>query len=452
MRALGYQVVDTLVEHFHEMGRGAPGKRLTRPELESRFREPPPESGMEPLELVRVATQAVFDSSLHVDHPRFFAFVPSPGNFVSTMADALASGFTPFVGNWFSGSGPTEIELVTVDWLRELCGFPESAAGLFVSGGSMANLTGLAAATRAKLGYETGEAVVYFSDQTHSCVPRALSVLGFTPAQIRRIPSDSDFRLPLEALAAEVGRDRSLGRRPFCVVANAGATNTGAVDPLAKLAAFCRTEDLWFHVDGAYGAAAVISAEGRRLLGGIEQADSLALDPHKWLFQPYEIGCVLVRDGGKLKETFRITAEYMQDFHKLPEVNLCDYGIQLTRGFRALKLWMSLKTFGLAAFRQALERGFRLAETAERRLRKCPQWEIVTPAQMGIVTFRWAASDEANQRLVGQLLADGYAVLSSTVLRGRTVLRMCPINPRTTEDEISETIARLEKLASGQES
>jgi aromatic-L-amino-acid decarboxylase len=447
MRALGYLVIDTLVEHFDAIREEPAGRKAARGTLEALFREPVPERGTDPRELIEKLKAGVFANQLHVDHPRFFAFVPGPGNFVSTMADALASGFNSFVGTWLGGSGPAEIELVTIDWLRTLCGLPETAGGLFVSGGSMANLTALAIARHTRLGYEIPGAVVYYSDQTHSASERALRVLGFAPAQARKLPSDESFRLPIKALAAGVASDRAQGRRPFCVIANAGTTNTGAIDPLPELAHFCREEGLWLHVDGAYGAAAVISDEGRRLLEGLGEADSLALDPHKWLFQPFEIGCVLLRDKRLMKDALSIHPEYLRDVHRFAEeTNFCDYGIQLTRNFRALKLWMSLKTFGLEAFRQAVARGFRLAEAAERRLRTNPVWEIVTPAQMGVVTFRHR-SEAANQQLVDAMLADGFALFTSTVLRDRTVLRLCTINPRTTEDEIVATVDRMEFLA-----
>jgi glutamate/tyrosine decarboxylase-like PLP-dependent enzyme len=331
---------------------------------------------------------------------------------------------------------------------------PESAGGLFVSGGSMANLTCLAVARHIRLEGRMSGAVVYYSDQTHSSVERALRVLGFASEQLSRLPSDEALRLDLGALRSEVSADRGAGRRPFCVVANAGTTNSGAVDALPGLIRFCREEDLWLHVDGAYGAAAALVPEGRALLAGLERCDSLSLDPHKWLFQPFEIGCALVREQHWLTETFRILPEYLRDVHALEEeVNFCDRGVQLTRNFRALKLWMSFKAFGLAAFREAISRGLHLAEAAERRLRESGVFEVVTPAQLGIVTFRWAppslAEEQAeaiNQQLVGAMLDDGYAVLTSTVLRGRTVLRLCSINPRTTEEEIAETVRRLAAL------
>jgi glutamate/tyrosine decarboxylase-like PLP-dependent enzyme len=388
----------------------------------------------------------VFTSFIHVNHPRFFAFVPGPGNFVGAMGDALASGLNPFAGTWLAGSGFLELELVTVDWLRQICGLPAGAGGLFVSGGSMANLTGLVVARHLKLGDRVDGAVVYSSDQTHHSVERALRVIGFLPDQLRKIKSDEKFRLPLSDLKEAVRADLAAGRTPFCVIANAGTTNTGAVDPLPELLDFCGKHGLWLHADAAYGGPAVLTEKGRHALRGLEAVDSLSLDPHKWLFQPFEIGCVLVRDFRWLKDTFRLLPEYLQDAHALEEVNLCDYGVQLTRYPRALKLWMSLKVFGLEAFREAVAWGIELAELAEERLWKSPCLQVVTPAQLGIVTFRHV-DDAVNRALVDKLFADGFAFLSSTTLRGRTVLRMCTINPRTTQEDVVETIGRVEELA-----
>jgi glutamate/tyrosine decarboxylase-like PLP-dependent enzyme len=296
--------------------------------------------------------------------------------------------------------------------------------------------------------------VLYLSDQTHSSITRALRFLGFTREQLRTLPADESFRLRLDALRRAVRKDRMGDYQPFCVIANAGTTNTGAIDPLPELAEFCRRENLWLHVDGAYGAAAVFSERGRELLRGLELVDSLALDPHKWLFQPYEMGCVLVRDAQLMRQTYQITAAYLEDTKAAAdEINFCDESMQLTREFRALKLWLSLKYFGAAAFRQAIERGLELAEFTESILRESPDWEVLSPATLGIVAFRYvrAGASQAelntlNQRLVSACTEDGFAFVSSTLLKGRTALRMCTINPRTTDEDICASIARLTQL------
>lgn len=447
MRAFGYRVVDLLADHFANGGSGAVGAKAQPNEIWDRFAAPPSEHGNDPRELLVRLERDVFPNNLHVDHPRFFAFVPSPNNFISVMADALAAGFNVFNGTWLGGSAAAAIELVVTKWFCDFCGLPASSGGLFVSGGSVANMTALVAARHALLQDRVEGAVVYFSDQTHSSVERALRVIGFAPDQMRRLGCDAEFQLPLDALRAAIAADRAAGLRPFCVIANAGTTNTGAVDPMPEIADLCAREQMWMHVDGAYGAAAVLSDRGRATLAGLNRADSLSLDPHKWLFQSFECGCVLLRDVELLKAAFRITPDYLRDVHRhVAEVNFCDYGIQLTRSFRALKVWLSLETFGLVAFREAITRGFVLAEIAERELR-ARGWEILSPARMAIVCFRFGTADTVQTALVERMLADGYAFLTSTTLRGVTALRMCTINPRTTDADIVETIKRLDRFA-----
>ncbi|HZR78262.1 MAG TPA: pyridoxal-dependent decarboxylase [Chthoniobacterales bacterium] len=448
MRKFGYRVVDLLVEHFANLPTGSVGAKGDPAKLVPLFDADPPEKGRDPNELLKELEKNVFPNNLHVDHPRFFAFVPGPNNFVSTMSDALAAGFNIFNGTWFGGSAAAALELGVVRWLCRACGLPESAGGLFVSGGSMANLTALVAARNAVLQNRTERATVYFSDQTHSSVERALHVIGFLREQRRKLPSDDNFRLSIETLRRAIAEDRAKGLRPFCVVANAGTTNTGAIDPLGELADLAGSEKMWLHVDGAFGAASILSERGRTLLRGIERADSISLDPHKWLFQSFECGCVLVRDVALLKSAFQIKADYLRDVHRnAAEFNAGDHGVQLSRGFRALKVWLSLQTFGVAAFREAITRGFELAELAERELRARKDWEILSPAQMATVCFRFGKSDDLQTRLVEAMMHDGYALLTSTELRGVASLRLCTINPRTTEKDIIGTVKRLDELA-----
>src|SRR6266480_6450424 len=448
MQKFGYAVVDLLAAHFAEVQHGPVGTKADPAQMVSLFDGEPPEAGRDPNELLAQLERDVFPNNLHVDHPRFFAFVPGPGNFVSTMADALVSGFNIFNGTWLGGSAAAAIELNVIDWFRRFCGFPETAGGLFVSGGSAANLTALHAARATKLGDRIANATIYFSDQTHYSVERALRVIGFAREQFRKIPSDDRFRLPLDRLREAIQSDKQAGLRPFCIIANAGTTNTGAVDPLPELGDLCAAEEMWLHADGAYGAATMICERGRQKLSGLERVDSLSLDPHKWLFQPFECGCVLVRDAAGLKSAFQLMPEYMRDVHRnTEETNPADYGVQLSRGFRALKVWLSINTFGMAAFREAVTRGFELAEFAEKELRGRQHCEILSPAEMGIVAFRFSKNDAHQSKLVDLMLQDGFAFLTSTTLKGSTALRLCTINPRTTEQDIIQTIDRLEKFA-----
>jgi aromatic-L-amino-acid/L-tryptophan decarboxylase len=448
MRTFGYAVVDLLTEHFARVQDGPVGAKGDPSKMIPLFDRDPPDIGRDPNELLAQLERDVFPNNLHVDHPRFFAFVPGPNNFVSTMADALAAGFNIFNGTWLGGSAAAAVELGVVRWLCRVCGLPESAGGLFVSGGSMANLTGLVAARQSFLRDRLDSAMVYFSDQTHSSVERALHVIGFAREQMRKLASDENFRLSIQKLSEAIASDRAKGLRPFCIIANAGTTNTGAIDPLNELADLAAKEKMWLHVDGAFGAAAVLSERGKQMLHGLERADSISLDPHKWLFQSFECGCVLVRDVALLTSAFQIKPDYLRDVHRnAAEFNPADHGVQLTRSFRALKVWLSLQTFGVAAFRKAITRGFELAEIAERELRARNGWEILSPAQMATVCFRFGDRDDVQTQLVDLMMRDGYALLTSTELRGVASLRFCTINPRTTEQDIVETVKRLDQFA-----
>lgn len=456
MRRFGYQVVDTIVDHLATLRAQPVSIQRKRAELDARIGVGFNDEPTSPDDVLALVTREVLGNITRVDHPRFYAFVPGPGNFVGVMADALAAGFNVFAGHWLAASGPGAVELQTIDWLRTVCGLPEGAGGLFVSGGSMATLSALATARRIKLGGPDPAAVAYCSDQTHSSLAKGLRVLGFGDTQLRMLPSDAAQRLDLAALEEAIAADRAAGRRPFCVVANAGTTNTGAVDPLEAIAALCREHDLWMHVDGAYGAAAALSARGRTALRGLELADSITLDPHKWLFQPFEIGCVLVRDLRHLHATFAVhpedQASYLEDVGRIAEreVVFYEHGVQLTRGFRALKLWMSLRVFGVRAFRESIERGIALADDVEQLLCADPRWEVVTPAQLAVVTFVPRRPDlttaECNalvQRAVEHLVADGYAMVTSTQIGKRVVLRFCLIHPDATLDDVRGTLDRL---------
>lgn len=456
MRRLGHEVIDRLVEHWRALPETTPIDVVSRADAEGRLAEPPPAGPSDPSAVLDRLYGDVLSSVGRVQHPRFFAFVPGPNNFVSVLAETLAAGHNVFVGSWLGGSAATALELVTMGWLRDWVGYPKSAGGLFVSGGSMANLTALTVARDRHPREDLPRLTAYASDQTHSAVARALDVLGFSREALRLLPSDGDQRLPVAAVAETVARDRAAGLAPCAVIANAGTTNTGAVDPMPELADLCAEQGLWLHVDGAYGAAAALCDEGRRALVGLDRADSLALDPHKWLFQPFEMGCVLVRDEALLPKTFSVHADYLDDLDLgMGEVNLLDHGVQLSRSFRALKLWLSVQVFGLDAFRDGVARGLELARRAEELLAADGRWRITSPARLGVVTFRHRqyppgeTGDAFHQRLTEALRRDGYAFQSTTRLGGSTVLRLCTINPRTTDDDLRGTVERLGRLADG---
>jgi glutamate/tyrosine decarboxylase-like PLP-dependent enzyme len=439
MRDLGYWVVDRVVEHFERLPdqpaivTAAPG------DLAAALGGPPPLEGGDPLAAMETLVNVALAAMQHGDHPRYFARVPGPSSYPAVLGDWLATGFNAIASSWTGGSGVSAVELVTLDWLRGLLGLPEGVEGLMTSGGSLANLTALAAARAA-----CGPGVCYLSDQTHASVARALSVLGFPPGDVRVLPTGDDLRLAPADLSAALAADRSAGRRPGVVVATAGTTNTGAVDPLDELADLCRAERLWLHVDGAYGAAAALCDEGRRLLAGLGRADSLVVDPHKWLFQPYDLGCVFVRRPGVLAAAFRMTPEYLADATGGGEVDLRDRGPELTRRGRALKLWLTLKVYGARRLGAAVARGVASAEHAQRLVAADPAWQVVTPAQLAVVTFApRAGGDDTCRTLAARVARDGIAAVTSTRLHGRPVLRLCTVNPRTTPADLAATLAAL---------
>jgi aromatic-L-amino-acid decarboxylase len=453
LRRLGYGVIDRLVEHLAGLD-AKPPIALPDPGW-SAASVPAVEDGpTDPEAALAFLFEEVLPRGQLTSHPRFFARVGSPSNPLSVLADLAGAGLNVFAGSWVGGAGASAVELAVLEWLRAWMGMPAGTEGVLVSGGSVATLTALGAAAQARLGAdERARAAGYASEHTHSAVARAWRTLGFDPAHLHVLPADAGHRLDPAAVRGAIAADRSAGRMPFVVLATAGTTSTGAVDPLDALAELASAEGLWLHVDGAYGAPARLTDAGRALLAGIERSDSLVLDPHKWLFQPYEIGCVLVREPGRLERAFSLDGAYLRDT-ATADVQFRDRGPQLTRSARALKLWLSLRVFGLDAFRAAIARGIALAELAETLLRERPGWEVVTPAQLAIVCFRRTAPgldaaqlDALNDRMVAATVADGFTAPSTTVLGGRTVARLCTLNPRTTDADIRATIERLEAFS-----
>lgn len=460
MREMGYRIIDMLVDYTGAQSQFPVTRALDHATFDEILEEPLPEHGSDWRDVLEQFERQVLTTIDHLDHPRFFAYIPSPSNFVGAMADTLASGYNIFNALYPLGTGAAVVERLAISWLRRLCGMPEGAGGLFVSGGSVANLTGLGVARQIQLNGDMSDAVAYCSDQAHFVISRGLRILGFAPEQLREIQSDADFRMPVAELEQTIVADRAAGRQPFCVVATAGTTNSGAVDPLEELADLCEREGLWLHVDGAYGASACLTEHRKQAVAGIERAHSLAWDAHKWMFQPVECSALLVRDRHWLGDTFKDTAHFLADAetHSKQEVgeemNYMYQGIQLTRYFRALKFWMSLKVFGLGAMRQAIERGFKLAELVESLLRESGKWEIVTPAQMAIVTFRYkpsdgnqALADAVTDQLMGAMAANGFAFASTTKLLGRPVMRLVTNNPRTTPSDLRQTVILMGRLA-----
>jgi aromatic-L-amino-acid decarboxylase len=448
MRELGYRTVDMLVDRI--TAPDGPVVRAETPEvLRERLAAAPPEAPVPFDEILSGLERDVLPFVARVNHPGYLAFIPGEGTWPGALGDLIGSALNVDTCWWLGASGPSTLELVVLDWLREWVGYPEEAAGVLVSGGSASNLTALACAREALIGPMDEHAVLYMSDQTHSSLARAARALGFRPDQVRIIPTDERARVRPDALRSAITADRAGGRRPLIVVANAGTTAAGAVDPLPELAEICREHGVWFHIDGAYGAFACLSERGRAALAGMELADSITLDPHKWLYQPIELGALLVRDGSALQRGFSIAPDYLTDAVAVDlEVNFSDRGLQLTRACRALKLWISLRYFGVAAFRDAIDRCLDLAIHAEREIIASSELELMTPASLGIVTFRRkpsgiddeSALERVNASIAEQIERSGEVFLSTGRVRGRFVLRLCILNHSTSQAEVDRAL------------
>ncbi|MDE2762129.1 MAG: aminotransferase class I/II-fold pyridoxal phosphate-dependent enzyme [Gemmatimonadota bacterium] len=464
MRRSGYQVVDAIVDRWSALPDGPPWRAATRDATESLLHGPPPEEGRAFGPLLQTVLHDVMPLAGRIDHPRFLAFVPSSPSWASVLASFLMSGYNVFQGTWLESAGPSQIELTVTDWFREWLGYPEGAGGLFTSGGSAANLMAIVAAREAAGNPERG--TLYMSNQAHGSVGRAARIVGIDPDRTRLVPTDRACRIVTARLREAIRRDREAGREPFCLVGTAGTTNTGAVDPLEELAGIAREEGMWCHLDAAYGGFAVLDPETRPLLEGLELADSVTLDPHKWLFQPYETGCLMVRDVTRLESAFRIMPDYMQDADwGHGHVNFCDRGLQLTRAFRALRVWLAVQRYGVGAHRREIARGIAIASRAAARIREERELELLAPHSLGVVCFRFRGRegetgperggtfrssperiDDLNREIQDRIVASGVAMISSTRLAGRFSLRFCVLNARTTDEDVQAILDRVVEL------
>jgi aromatic-L-amino-acid/L-tryptophan decarboxylase len=448
MRELGYRTVDMLVDRI--AGPAGPVVHSATPDdLRERLAMAAPEGPAAFEDILEGLQRDVLPYVARISHPGYMAFIPGEGTWPGALGDLIASALNLDTCWWLGASGPSALELAVLEWFKHWVGYPDEAAGVLVSGGSAANLTALACAREERLGAMDEGAVVYMSDQTHSSLARAARALGFRPDQVRVIPTDHLARMRPDALRAAIAADRAAGRRPLVVVANAGTTAAGAVDPFAELSHICVREGIWLHVDGAYGAFACLTERGRSALAGMELADSITLDPHKWLYQPVELGALLVRNGSALRRGFEITPVYLQDIEAVDhEVNFSDLGLQLTRTCRALKLWISLRYFGVAAFRAAIDRCLDLALHAESEIEASTQLELMSPASLGVVTFRRhppgidneATLERINAQLAGLIEHGGEVFVSSARVRGRYVLRLCVLNHSTSRVEVDRAL------------
>jgi aromatic-L-amino-acid decarboxylase len=463
-RALGYQAVDLAAAHLAGM-REAPVFQPMSPEARLTLLEQPlPVAGVEPRDILERFAADVLPYPMGNGHPRFFGWVNSPPAPIGILAELLAAAMGPSCAG--GDHAASYLERCVVRWLMELVSFPvEGSMGLLVSGGSMASLTGLAAA-RQRSALEDGWPVrerglsgwgerltLYMSSEAHTTLYKAAELLGLGAESVRVIPAGPDFRMDMRALRAAITEDRAAGLRPFCVIGSAGTVSTGAIDPLDGIAELCAQEGLWFHVDGAYGAVGVLDPRVAEQYAGMERADSLALDPHKWLSVPVECGAALVRDASLLRDTFSMVPPYLRTeegkgFGGLPWFS--EYGFQQTRGFRALKLWMTLLHAGREGLATMISRQNALARELGETVVAAPDLELLADVTLSICCFRYvppgielddAALDALNKRIMESVQAGGAAFLTQAMVRGRFALRANVLHYATTRDDIKALVA-----------
>ncbi len=406
-----------------------------------RLREPMPTTPTPLLACLDTVREVVVGCAVNAAGGTYQAYIPGGGIYAAAVAEYVAASLNRYVTVWGVGPGPSRLEAVVLEWFRDLLGLPDSTRGVLTSGGSLANFSAVVTARRARLPENFLNGVIYASRHTHHSVTKAAMLAGFSPRQVHVLPTDPRHRLDVDALESAVAADRAAGLVPFMLVANAGTTNTGAVDPLRELAARAAHHKLWLHVDAAYGGFFMLTARGRELLDGIELADSVTLDPHKGLFLPYGVGSLLVRDGEALRRAHHVEASYLRDLESddADQINFAEYGPELTRSFRGLNVWLPLKLYGSDTFARYLDEKLDLARHAYERLRGMPGIEVLMAPQLTVVAFR-ASSDEASQRVLETVNASRRSFISSTVIDGRTTLRIAVLSFRTHREQVDATL------------
>lgn len=464
-RRAGYDAVDRLVDFYATLSDRPVFPAATPLDLEPLFAGPPPERG-EPLEAILADfSEKIVPHSTLQGHPRFFSWVNAGGTQVGALGDFLASGLNPNSGGWRAAQAATVIENRAITWLAELMGLAPGTTGLFVSGGTMANTAALQMALRSTAQWDIvseglqsvnrpRQLTVYMADhETHISLTKALDMLGLGRNALRRVPSHADFTIDPAALERMLDDDIANGMTPFCIVGHAGSINVGAIDDFTELARIAKARGLWLHLDGACGALGAILPELRPAYAGIELADSVSFDAHKWLGVPYECGCMLVRDPSMLRATFKVTASYLHEDEDdaLERYDYFDRGPQMSRGFRALKVWMSLRYYGAEGYREFFRRTIDNARYAHELVSASDEWEVVQPApQLFIYSFRYvgarrASADDAtldgiNAAIAEEMKRRQIALVMTTRIHGRVTQRLSIANHRTSREDIRATI------------
>jgi aromatic-L-amino-acid decarboxylase len=451
-RALAAGVIDYLSGVLRELP-GAPASAFDGIDalmIDSRLRRPPPENGRPLSELLAVLDGAA-GVGINPSSPGYLAYVPGSGVVSAGLAGLIADVLNRYTGLAFPAPGLVALEADLLRWLADLFDLPATAGGIFTSGGSLATFSAIVTARHDRLPEDFLRGTLYVTNQVHQSVVKAARLAGFPPAAVRVVGCDAGQRMDVESLERLVERDRRAGRQPFCVVASAGTTNTGAIDPLGAIAEVCARERLWLHVDGAYGAAFQLTERGRQRLRHIDRADSLTLDPHKGFFLPFGTGCLLVRDTAVLRAAHSgdsgDSAHYLQDIAALDLPDFADHGPELTRAFRGIRLWLPLHLHGVAAFRAALDEKLDLADWAYTALKAEPALQVYGPPELTTVAFRCAARDDATAELLRRVNAEQRVLLSSTRLDGRFVGRIAILNHRTDRGRVEEAVSAVRRYA-----
>src|SRR5262245_32961565 len=453
IRRIGHLVVDLIADHLAGQP-GGPVFRPVPPELADRIAATPaPLDGETPDDILREFRDTIEPYPFGNGHARFWGWVNSPPALMGVFADALAAAMNPSCAG--GNHAAIYVEREVIQGFRAMLGFPAAAMGLLVSGGSMATLTALGVARYVKSGIDVRADGLrgapqpfrfYQSAEGHSCVRKAVEFLGFGSNTVRFVPTTRDYTIDVEALDGAIAEDVAAGVRPIAVIASAGTVNTGAIDPIEAIADVCARHDVWLHVDAAYGGPAILTREYRDQIAPVALADSVAVDPHKWMFVPVEAGLVMVRDGEAMRAAYSLVPPYIRTQGTSNAVMglpwFSEYGVQQSRGFRALKVWMTMKQFGIEGHRAAVEANVALARYLADRVRESPDLELVASG-LSVVCFRYRTSevsDTVNRQLLERLQLGGEAFLSSTVLAGRFVLRACIVNYHSTKTDIDQML------------